>query len=112
MIVSGNQAYTCAPGSTPENPDFNANWNQSNPNPNFRADQVGDNQLVFISPKAQLYQAGNSTLSNIMSKLYLGSIFNLPEPVNKTSAQAMKITYEVTERQPEEDPEEADNDQG
>lgn len=112
VIVSGNQAYTCAPGNLADNADFNALWNQVNPEPNFRADQVGDNQLVFISPKVRLYQAGSSTLSNIMSKLYLGSIFNLPEPVNKTSAQAMKITYEVTERQPEEDPEEADNDQG
>lgn len=102
VIISGNTAYNCAYGHGTTNPDFNIAGNQNTIYPHTRANQIGSGQLVYFAPRNYINQP-NARLSNILSKLYLGSIFNLSEPITKTSAQAMKITYEVTEQQPEQE---------
>lgn len=40
-------------------------------------------------------QSLNNDLRIYQNRRYLGTIFNLPSPINKTDAQAMKITYEL-----------------
>ncbi len=50
----------------------------------------------FKSPFVYVYGTGNNILLCADSR-YLATINNLSEPVVKTSAQVMKVTYEITE---------------
>lgn len=90
LIISGGEAFQCAGGA--QDADFNYQWNLWG---HVRADEINNNQLVFWSPRAQTY-SNDCQIGNIMSKLYLGTIFNLPNPITKTSSQTMKIIYELT----------------
>lgn len=94
FIVSGHgDGFKCKSGDT--DGDFNINWNGSG---HMRAYQIrtgsNDNQLVYFAPRENI--DANSQLGNILNKLYLATIFNLPSPITKTSTQTMKIVYEIT----------------
>ena len=91
LIISGGEAFQCASASQNDY-DFNYQWNRWS---HVRANEIDGNQLVWWSPRAQTY-SDDSQIGNIFSKLYLGTIFNLPNPITKTSSQTMKIIYELT----------------
>lgn len=51
----------------------------------------------FKSPFVYVYGANTSNILLCADSRYLATINNLSEPVVKTSAQVMKVTYEITE---------------
>lgn len=87
LIIGGNAAYTCG-----RNDDFTHGWNRSQ---HLRASEIAGNQITFFAPREN-WSSNESLIGNVFNKLYLGTVFNLPQPIQKTSTQAMKIVYEIT----------------
>lgn len=88
LLVGGNTAYTCGRVDA----DFGHSWNGSQ---HLRASEINGNQIIFFDPREN-WVGATALIGNVINKLYLGTIFNLPQPISKTSAQTMKIVYEIT----------------
>lgn len=95
LIIVGETAYPC------DNPNtFQYRWNTWS---HSRWCEI-DNQLVIFAPLNDISASYTSSgISSILNKMYLATIFNLSTPVDKNATQSMKVIYEITEIEEEEE---------
>ena len=94
IIVSGTNCIPCKRGDR-----FRWQWNEQN---HIRLSEI-DNQLVFYAPLADPdRQIAGGGITSVINKMYLATVYNLSEPIEKAATNSMKITYEITEVEEEE----------
>lgn len=93
FVIDGNISHQvkCDSWST-----YDTTWNKYNSfiNPN--------GSPIFYGTAQKRYEYTVITPKTFLCKLFMSTIFNLPQPVSKTSNQSMKIYYTLTEVEDEE----------